>query len=409
MVDFACVESDFMIHNRQLLPLIDHVCQQQQSNRWLRANSRHVRASETLQAQWEALANRAHALGCQSQTTVRLELHLSGFFSMLGSVVKPWTAALRIHRALMTPSAPGLISPSLCKHEDLSCFFRPLGPRRCDPAPTWLPQVRLNLPQLHRESLTSGLMLPEKYRSFGLFWWAAQLYGRLMEPNADFKAQLQSNLVSSGMQQALDAGEVVAGIHVRHGDSCMPSEMSRTARRCEPLSKYMEAVQEYLHRIGCRTLFIATDSEAVLEDARALHGMRILFLENVSRSGLSEPVPNRIVDEVIKERARTQRGVEKTHRAAFLASLDSHILARTHVLVGKFTSGLFRVAYALAAARRNALVPFVSLDAPWCSDYGIPAGYNDNFPLRPKTLPERHMRANRVHAHINGMSNTFLC
>eukprot|EP00964_Phaeocystis_antarctica_P067699 scaffold40984_cov61-Phaeocystis_antarctica.AAC.2 len=42
--------------------------------------------------------------------------------------------------------------------------------------------------------------------------------------------------------------------------------------------------------------------------------------------------------------------------------------ARCDVLVGKFTSGLFRAAYQLSAAEHGLLRPFVSLDAPWCAD-----------------------------------------
>ena len=60
------------------------------------------------------------------------------------------------------------------------------------------------------------------------------------------------------------------------------------------------------------------------------------------------------------------------------AAVDALLLARCDVLVGKFTSGLFRAAYALAAARKGGMLPpFISLDAPWCADYGIPRGYND--------------------------------
>ena len=85
------------------------------------------------------------------------------------------------------------------------------------------------------------------------------------------------------------------------------------------------------------------------------------------------------------------------------------------MLVGKFTSGLFRAAYQLSAAEHGLLRPFVSLDAPWCAhrgvfvcpcsahavpvpcislfvchatrhtrcaDYGVVSGYNDDFPQR---------------------------
>ena len=82
-------------------------------------------------------------------------------------------------------------------------------------------------------------------------------------------------------------------LQVRHGDSCIASEAARTARRCEPLSRYVggggalsggarvfplslslsltptltryvEAVAPYLEEHGVRTVFLATDSEEVL-------------------------------------------------------------------------------------------------------------------------------------------------
>ena len=71
-----------------------------------------------------------------------MELHLSGFGSMIGSIIKPWTAAMRLGLSFLTPSAPGLVDRSLCRQEDLSCFFKPLGPQSCQPASHSLPQVR---------------------------------------------------------------------------------------------------------------------------------------------------------------------------------------------------------------------------------------------------------------------------
>lgn len=141
-------------------------------------------------------------------------------------------------------------------------------------------------------------MLPAQYRSLGLFWWTAQLYARLMEPNPAFKAMLQSALELTGLKSALESHEIVVGIHVRHGDSCLEVERSRTARVCEPLSVYIDAIKQYLAAIGCRTLFIATDSEVVLRDAKQLDGFRILYHPNVTRFGLSKPPPSSILDKV---------------------------------------------------------------------------------------------------------------
>ena len=59
----------------------------------------------------------------------------------IGSLIKPWTAALRLGRAFLTPSVPGLVDRRVCRSEDLACFFQPLSPPRCQPAPHQLPQA----------------------------------------------------------------------------------------------------------------------------------------------------------------------------------------------------------------------------------------------------------------------------
>ena len=72
---------------------------------------------------------------------------------------------------------------------------------------------------------------------------------------------------------------------------------------------------------------------------------------------------------------RVRKGLNKhNYREAWLATLDAMLLAKTDVLVGQMTSTLFRSAISLRAAKCDCLLPFVSLDAPFCSDYGVKAG-----------------------------------
>ena len=143
--------------------------------------------------------------------------------------------------------------------------------------------------------------------------------------------------------------------------------------------------------IGAKHVFIATDSERALADAAALYPeLTFMSIPNVSRSGLRTPPPQGILDVTIKRRAASGRGVAATEHDALQGAVDALLLARCDVLVGKFSSGLFRAAYALAAARRGGgLLPFISLDAPWCSDYGVPTGHNDDFPDRLEGGPQQ--------------------
>ena len=81
--------------------------------------------------------------------------------------------------------------------------------------------------------------------------------------------------------------------------------------------------------------------------------------------------------------AEIRRDSPRFPRVGVLAGLvETLLLARCSALVGKFSSGLFRLAYALSAAHKGGLPPYLSLDAPWCVDYGLPAVFNDEFPSR---------------------------
>ena len=91
-------------------------------------------------------------------------------------------------------------------------------------------------------------------------------------------------------------------------------------------------------------------------------------------------MPGSFVD-LVHERALTNRTAE-THRDVQLATLDMLLLSKADIFVGKFTSNFFRTAYAVHAARCDCAAPYVSLDAPWCSDYGMRAGSNYRFPVR---------------------------
>ena len=71
---------------------------------------------------------------------------------------------------------------------------------------------------------------------------------------------------------------------------------------------------------------------------------------------------------------------EWTQQAAWTATVELLLLSHADVFVGKFTSNLFRAAYALRAAHCDCAPLFASLDAPTCFDYGRRSGRNWEFP-----------------------------
>ena len=63
---------------------------------------------------------------------------------------------------------------------------------------------------------------------------------------------------------------------------------------------------------------------------------------------------------------------------------DVELLARSDFMVSAFSTNVARLAYELNAARRNCLVPFVSVDIPWC--------HNNGQAMGKKFLTEKNMR-----------------
>lgn len=67
-------------------------------------------------------------------------------------------------------------------------------------------------------------------------------------------------------------------------------------------------------------------------------------------------------------------GVADNFAEAQALLIDIFLLAEGDVFVGKFTSNIDRIAFALMCINRGGLVPYISLDISWCFDWGQYAG-----------------------------------
>ena len=156
---------------------------------------------------------------------------------------------------------------------------------------------------------------------------------------------------------------------MRMGDACAASEMARTSRRCDALEAYAPHVERLAARYGVRHVFLATDSEAVVGAARrrfARTGLALLYQKNVSVRARGDAAGGGgLIDNLLRN------GKVDGYAEGWAAALDLLLLGESAALVGKFTSNLDRIAYALMSARGGCLRPYVSLDAAWCFDFGV--------------------------------------
>jgi hypothetical protein len=428
----TCSEPNFMLYNREFWPDDAYgsirACSWAAEERDISVRLQHSQGFSDV-----VLGGRRT---CGSGGIVETTLLPAGWWSTVLGTLKPLGHAVRTGRTMLTPGIPAFVDPSLCPRVDLSCFFLPLAPT-CDgtsvrssvesvgikPAGQlrrnwlgWAPLLRfatqpfanvssklnrtpmplmLDLRDnafLQAESLAS---IPTAFKQRGWFWWTSQLLLYATRPSESLQLDLVRRAEQSGLSGALASGVRVIGVHIRHGDSCGTRERRRMARTCAPLGDYLEPVRALARRLDTRTIFLATDDASVLETARTLSDLTVLAVPNVSRHEATGARPE-LWDKLVSRRAASRLN-HLNQREAWDASIDAMLLARCDALVGKFTSTLFRTAMSLKSATCNCVPPFVSLDAPWCFDYGVKEGSNWEFPLAS------------THKSIGKAENRFWC
>ena len=368
------------------------------------------RAAPRASALFNELLTLSTATPCDEKQLMVVDAAETGFGSTLSSLVKPLLASVAKQKSLLTPYLLLYADKRRCARADLACFFRPLS--HCDEEPiardadakkkgrgrrrsraaapsdtagepvhggAFLSRFELAAPsplRINRPRATffssrishkaSGLRaLPERFRADGWFASVAATYSFLLRPSAELGAALAAAKASLGWP----ADGKVLGLHVRMGDACAASEMARTSRRCDALEAYAPHVERLAARYGVRHVFLATDSEAVVGAARrrfARTGLALLYQKNVSVRARGDAAGGGgLIDNLLRN------GKVDGYAEGWAAALDLLLLGESAALVGKFTSNLDRIAYALMSARGGCLRPYVSLDAAWCFDFGV--------------------------------------
>mmetsp|Transcript_5788 Transcript_5788/g.18075 ORF Transcript_5788/g.18075 Transcript_5788/m.18075 type:complete len:1617 (+) Transcript_5788:79-4929(+) len=405
----ACSEPNFMLYNRELWPASwpgpsSYKCSWSKDRDSLLSHLRKIQGTTSNRDQLQAV--------CTKQKFLVTRLLPAGWWSTVLGALKPLGHALRTDRTILTPKVRPFVDPNVCPQIDLSCFFLPLAPA-CDaiatnnsreakahmPAPSWLRWLPgsslLSRRFVSRESRRDRLIvdlnddvfvrgesasnLPQAYKLRGWFWWTSHLLQYITRPSQRLLHDLELEALESGLSSALASGVSVIGVHVRHGDSCSAKERHRMARVCAPFEDYLGHIRVLSQRLKTTTIFLATDDLDVWKAATTLPNLTVLTMRSMSRLSAKGPRPQ-LWDKLVLEREANHLS-HLNQRGAWDATIDAMLLARCDGLIGKFTSTLFRAAMSMKSASCGCIPPFVSLDAPWCFDYGVKAGENWEFPL----------------------------
>ena len=151
--------------------------------------------------------------------------------------------------------------------------------------------------------------------------------------------------------------------HLRRGDACRDG--AYMGRTCSSGDDYARACCDAGRKYGFGTLIVATDSSSALAELTAALAERRCPFTVKATSDTS-------VDDKTRESARVEDLLESNvldSAKEFAGVLvDVFLLASGDVYIGKFTSNLDRLAYALLVARKGVAAPYVSLDTAWSKD-----------------------------------------
>jgi hypothetical protein len=136
----------------------------------------------------------------------------------------------------------------------------------------------------------------------------------------------------------------------------------------------MHYAQQMKHTYGVSTIFLSSDSREVIRDA-SKYKDRFTFLTIDGGSYHSPGTMNISWDQLAARRSYKQA---RPTMEAFHIIAAMLLLSECDMLIGKFSSNVFRIAFQLLMSSREQCVPpYVGLDGPWCSDWGMPSGIGE--------------------------------
>ena len=303
------------------------------------------------------------ACDCDGGAAWRMEGTI-GLGGELSALLKPLAAAADEKRTFRTPA----LDRVGCASGDLTC----LGLRPLDRCPASAPKTSESA---RRYSRAAAPRIPARHRGRGLFWWTSQAAAFLLRPDDATLERVWRTMDALGWRSR---GPVL-GVHVRRGDTCLKGGRDELrkhkGRVCDGLPAYVDRARRMISRYGYRAVYLATDDADVLANATAgdAFGVPVLVANRgVDRARLyGQGYYNKVL--------RAMGDAAAADDAAALLD-DVFLLAAADGFVGKFTSNVARLAFALGNAWKggDCVAPFDSLDATWCADFGRLTGDSVN-------------------------------
>ena len=244
-------------------------------------------------------------------------------------------------------------------------------------------------PQVHEQcSEHDPRWVPPAYAGRrGSFWFRSMLAGYLFAPLPEYLAhfrhletRLRPSVTGRVNERRPSRQSGIVGVHIRRGDACHnPSGIDHN-QHCVATDKYLAAIRRMLAQYpDMKRVFVATNAGPLLieEVRRGLAGVEVIVQDISDRAkyGCCEEgdLDCSATHECLHTDDRLRRslamrqeegGGQDTHAHEIVSDILG--LASCDALVGTMTSQVLRLALELSYFWRGHLVPWQSLDIPWC-------------------------------------------
>ena len=316
--------------------------------------------------------------GCSSENTISFFFENRGLAATLLHIAGLLGFAFLQRRSLVLSRTHAWVytDEATCPQRDLQCYFLPWS--KC--------QTRGNGTVSEGSFLAGGRdnlvrdfnwAVPPELQHKGVFWWRLACVSVLWRVRGDILDELAVDQV----KRKIGFQHPIIAMHVRRGDSCYTS---LRRNRCRSLIDNLRGVEAMAKRYKTRRVFLATDSPSVKGELEALAPqLNFVSISSFDRSSLERSIhhcaqkhPGKTDDGLTLEDGctgndawlehRLGRGYVKQRELALATILDLILMSHADYFVGHFASNLSRLAYLLAVRHHRRMIPYWSVDGPWC-------------------------------------------
>jgi hypothetical protein len=201
-----------------------------------------------------------------------------------------------------------------------------------------------------------------------LFHFVSTLSGFIFRPNAVMRR------AAAAAQDKIGLPRRYLAVHVRNGDFCIAHTVTSDRKQCHSLPSFAEALQRLASAYSLYDVYLATDNADAIGTMQALSPDLVFYWrQDVDRDFMVVTADDIERREIFLEQRLFRADLRTRQRHLQDIMVDILLLAGSEAFVGHFSSNVSRLVVALGTfLRGGTLMPFVSLDIPWCWGGGRP-------------------------------------